>query len=474
MKTGGLADVCASLPRALLQMGADARVLLPAYRDAVARAPDARRVATLRMDGITGPVSILETQLPNRGPTVWLVEHAPSYDRPGNPYLDDRTGKPWPDNAERYALLCRAAAVLARDGAGLDWRPDVVHAHDWQTGLVAPLLSQSGRQRPRTVYSIHNLAYMGLFDRATFDRLGLPSAWWSLDALELFGQMSFLKAGVVYSDWITTVSPTYAREIQTPALGWGLEGLMRHRASRLVGILNGIDEEEWNPRSDRYLARTYEAGDWRSKSANKQALLDEFDLPATDLPLVGSIGRLVEQKGVDLVLEALERDAGIAQWIFLGTGERHFEEALADLAHRHPERIAARLGYDEGLAHRIEAGADFFLMPSRFEPCGLNQMYSMRYGTPPIVRRTGGLADTVVHADPGTLADGTASGIVFDSPDVGALRAALSAAVALYRRPDDYRRVALAGMSRNFGWAESARRYRELYEREPGTVIRDS
>lgn len=465
MKTGGLADVCASLPRASQRLGADVRILMPAYRDALSRARDAQPVAALRVAGAPGAVSILETRLPDHGPTVWLLDYPPCFDRPGNPYLDDSTGKPWPDNAERYALLCRAAAIIARDKAGLGWQPDAVHAHDWQAGLVAPLLSDG--PHPRTVFSIHNMAYQGLFDRATFDALGLPAAWWSLHALEFFGKLSFIKGGIVYSDWVTTVSPSYAREIQTPAFGYGLEGLLRHRAAHLVGIVNGIDGQEWDPRTDKHLVRNYGIGSWIHKAENKRALRDDFGLPALEMPLIGSIGRLVEQKGIDLILTALETVADSAQWVFLGSGEKQYEQALSDLALRHPEHVGVELGYSERLAHRVEAGADFFLMPSRFEPCGLNQMYSMRYGTPPIVHKTGGLADTVVHADAQTLADGTATGVVFASPDTTALRAALNEALALYRRPKDFKRVALAGMRRDFGWTESARRYHELYEREP-------
>jgi starch synthase len=460
MKTGGLADVCASLPRASKQRGADVRILMPAYRDALARAPDAKPVASLRVEGATDEIAILETHLPDHGPAVWLIAHPPFFDRPGNPYLDDSTGKPWPDNAERYALLCRVAAAIAKGEAGIVWQPEAVHAHDWQAGLVAPLLSSG--PRPRTVFSIHNMAYQGLFDRATFDKLDLPAEWWSLHALEFHGQMSFLKGGIAFSDWVTTVSPTYAREIQTPAFGYGLEGLLRHRAPHLVGILNGIDVKEWDPRTDRHLVQNFGVGSWNRKAENKRALREEFGLPSLDLPLFGSIGRLVEQKGIDLVLAVLEDQAVLAQWVFLGSGEKLYEQALLDLARRHPQQIAVRLGYDEGLAHRIEAGADFFLMPSRFEPCGLNQMYSMRYGTPPLVHRTGGLADTVAHTSARTLAEGVATGIVFETAKADSLNQALREALALYHRPKDLKRVALAGMRRDFGWAESARRYHEL------------
>ena len=305
--------------------------------------------------------------------------------------------------------------MLALNQAGLDWQPDLVHCNDWQTGLVPALLAQQ-RQRPATLFTIHNLAYQGLFDRKIFDSLSLPADWWSLDKLEFHHQLSFIKGGLVYADWITTVSPTYAREIRTPAFGCGLAGLLSHRKENLTGILNGVDYQVWSPNTDNLIVQKYTARTLERKLANKQALQKTFGLPQrADLPLLGHVGRLVEQKGLDLVLKLIPKLVKRSlQLVVLGTGQPKLETALRQAALKYPGQIAVRIEYDEQLSHLLEAGSDIFLMPSRFEPCGLNQIYSLRYGTPPIVRNTGGLADTIVDTNAATLADGSANGFSFD------------------------------------------------------------
>ncbi|MHB8347563.1 MAG: glycogen synthase GlgA [Acidiferrobacterales bacterium] len=463
IKTGGLGDVAGSLPAALQAQGCDVRLLLPGYRTALERAGNVESVTQMDLPQAVGGVRLLECRPPGTGAVTWLADCPPAYDRAGGPYLDP-LGHPWADNAERFALLGRVAASIALGEAGISWRPDVVHANDWQTGLT-PVFMMHAPQRPATVFTIHNLAYQGLFASTMLARLGLPASLWTPDSLEFHGQMSFIKGGLVYGDMLSTVSPTYAREIQAPDLGFGLDGLLRHRAQRLVGILNGIDDREWDPARDPLIARNYDRGRIRDKRINKRALQLENGLeeePQT--PLIAMVSRLVRQKGIDLVLDSVPylMRQGV-QIAFLGTGERSYEDALAALAMRHPGRVAVRLGYDETAAHRFESGADMFLMPSRFEPCGLNQLYSLRYGTVPIVRRVGGLADTVVDASKENLRAAVATGIVFDGDGPAALVAAMARALSLYGDHRSWESLVARGMQQDFSWRTSAQGYINLY-----------
>jgi len=453
MKTGGLGDVCGSLPPALQKLDCDVRILLPGYRDALAQIDTLKTVGTFEAPGLP-PISLREGLLPGTQVPVWFVDFAPAYDRAGNPYHDAK-GDPWPDNAARFALLCRAAVAVARGQAGTPWRPDIVHCHDWQTAL-APALLTADAARAVTVFTIHNLAYQGLFPRETLDLLGLPDQLWSPEALEFHGQLCFIKGGLAYADRVTTVSPTYAREIQTPEHGHGLDGLLRHRAHRLTGILNGVDERIWDPAHDEHLVATYSPRQLTGKQANKTALQNAFGLKAdSKTMLLGTVGRMVHQKGVDLVAAAIPAlmQHGI-QLAILGTGEAKLEQALRDAAARYPGQCGVIVGYDETLAHRIVAGADAFLMPSRFEPCGLSQLYSLRYGTVPIVRRVGGLADTVTDGE---------TGIVFDASDPKGLISAITRARALYRNERAWRKLMSAGMRQDFSWRHSADAYVGLY-----------
>ncbi len=461
VKTGGLADVSGSLPPAIAARGHDIRLCLPAYADLLA----GLETPAVPVEGVAldePDTRLLETRLPGSDIPVYLVDHPGFSRRPGNPYMGP-DGQPWADNAERFAGLCRSVATLADRGIG-DWRPDLLHCNDWQTGL-APALLHDRPGRPGMVFTIHNLAYQGIFDRATFEALGLPESLWHWQALEFFGQLSFIKGGLVHADRITTVSPTYAREIQTPEFGWGLDGLLRSRAGELHGILNGIDTDTWDPARDPHLPAHFQRDDLAGKAANKRALQAQIGLPqADDIPLFGFIGRLVEQKGVDLILEALDAlDDQPLQLAVLGSGEARFEHALRERAQRRPGRVAVRIGYDEALAHRIEAGADAFLMPSRFEPCGLNQLYSLRYGTPPVAHAVGGLNDTVVDATPANLAAGTANGFTFDAPRAGALAEAMRRAIATREDADAWRALQRAGMGQDFSWSRSAEQYLALY-----------
>jgi starch synthase len=464
IKTGGLADVSGSLPRALRRQGHDVRLMIPAYPAAMRNAGRVETAATLRLPGVREPIHLLAGTLKPGKLPVYLVSAHEHFDRGGNPYTD-LTGSDWGDNPDRFALLCRVIALAARDRVSLGWRPDLVHCNDWQTGL-APLYLAQEPDAPATLFTIHNLSYQGIFDRGAFDRIGLPEDLWRPDALEFHGGFSFLKSGITYAQRVNTVSPTYAREVLTPALGYGLDGLLRHLGRRFTGILNGIDYQEWDPASDPAIAAPYDAEHLDRKRANKEAVQREFGLPERPDALVfGYVGRLVEQKGVDLILGTLPRLLGQThvQVLFQGTGNRGLERALREAQQRHPDRVGAFLGYDEEKAHRIEAGSDAFLMPSRFEPCGLNQLYSLRYGTVPVVHRTGGLADTVVDATPANLEAGTATGFVFENADVEGLWYALRHTLSAWRREEDWRQLALTGMRQDFSWEASARRYESLY-----------
>jgi starch synthase len=460
IKTGGLADVSGSLPKALAELGEDVRLILPYYQ-AIKTYGDVHFLCKLRVDN--REISLLETQMPDSQVKVWLVDYPEFYNRPGNPYLDGE-GNPWPDNADRFALLSRIAVEVAMDRAGLDWQPEIVHCNDWQSGLVPALLSLE-QDRPASVFTIHNLAYQGLFPIDTILGLNLPGQLWHPGGLEFFNMLSFIKGGLVYADHITTVSPTYALEIQTATFGYGLEGLLNFRKDTLTGILNGIDLDDWNPETDQLLTKHYSAIALPSKLVNKSELQRQFGLPVSHkVPLFGLIGRLVEQKGIDLIIDCLPEMMSMPmQFVLLGSGDKAFEQRLQNLAHVYPDKMAIRLGYDEPLAHLVEAGADVFLMPSRFEPCGLNQMYSQRYGTLPIVRKTGGLADTVVDALPDTIANKTATGFVFNEASASSLLETIKRAMILYSDKKTWRAIQVNAMKKDFSWRHSAVQYSELY-----------
>jgi len=465
VKTGGLGDVSAALPAALEAGGLDVRVLLPAYRPVLAATASSRRaIATLPATDRFPAARLLEAPLPS-GVPAWLVDCPALYDRDGGPYQDPATGSDWPDNALRFALLARIAALLAGESSPLPWRPHALHCNDWQTALAPAYLRFASGARVATVVCIHNLAFQGLFPPETAAEVELPPAAYSMDGAEFYGRLSFLKAGLAYADAITTVSPTYAQEIQREPLGFGLQGLLATRAGVLHGMLNGIDDGVWNPAIDPLIALRYDAAHVEAKRGNKLALQERLGLPAdASVPLFGFVGRLTQQKGADLIAEAAARIvAGPAQLAILGTGEREYEGALRALARARSREVAVKVGFDERLAHLIEAGADAFLMPSRFEPCGLNQMYSQRYGTPPIAHATGGLCDSVVDCTPATLADGTATGFLFREPTADALGDAVGRAIAAYRDVPTWRTLQRNGMARDFGWGASAERYVALY-----------
>ena len=458
IKTGGLGDVAAALPAAMHAAGLDVRLLAPAYPALKAAFPDASPLAEF---SALGHNVILRVATTSQGVPLYLLERDDCFGRPGNPYLAP-DGAEWPDNALRFGLLSRVAALLASSDSLLAWRPDILHCNDWQTALAPAYLHYlPTAAAAASVVTIHNLAFQGLFGRDLLPALELPEDAWAMDGVEYHGYLSFLKAGLQYADAITTVSPAYAQEIQTPAGGMGLDGLLRYRADRLSGILNGIDTTQWNPADDPYLAAPYDAGHIDAKTGNKAALRTELGLAAADMPLIGIVSRFTEQKGLDLVADIANELAALpVQLAVLGNGMPEMEAAFRAMAGRWPGQFAVHVGFDERLAHRIEAGADIFLMPSRFEPCGLNQMYSLRYGTLPIVRATGGLADTVIDA--GDTRRG--NGFVFGPATPAALLATLRRAAALWRdNPRRWETLQRRGMSADFSWRAPAQCYANLY-----------
>lgn len=464
--TGGLAEVACFLPAALKARSYDVRIILPAYGDVLARKHPVERETRLRIPDTGEECILLQIRLPGHDLPVYLVDHPALFGRAGNPYLDS-AGDPWPDNAARYALYCRAVREVAAGRAGLDWAPDVLHCNDWQTGLAPALLSLDAA-RPATVFTIHNLAHQGVFPGGYFASLGLPADFANFQSLEYHGGLSFMKGGLVYADKLATVSPSYAREITTPAFGAGLDGLLRHRGADLTGILNGVDYRLWDPRHDPMIDATYWINRPSGKKVNKQHLQRQFGLAADEQAIVVAfIGRLTHQKGSDIIIDNLD---GIlahpdVQLVLLGSGDRGDERALLTAAAHNPGRMSVSIAYDEVLAHRIQAGADLLLMPSRFEPCGLTQLYAMRYGTIPIASLTGGLIDTIVDATDQTLEDHTATGFHFAPDRPASLTAALVRALHLYRtaRPR-WRQLMATAMKQEFSWDESARQYEKLYE----------
>jgi starch synthase len=462
-KTGGLAEVTGALPLALARLGHRVTLVVPRYREVDISGNNARR-ATLQFGDRRQDVAFVARPLAP-GVTAILVDAPALYDRPG---LYGQEGVDYEDNAWRFAVLSMAALEYARLTGE---RPSIIHAHDWQAGLVPVFQKMVMSDDPivggvPAVFTIHNLAFPGVFPASTLPAIGLGWDVFNMDALEYWGQISYLKGGVNFSERITTVSPTYAREILTEEHGFGFDGVLTRRAEALSGILNGIDYERWNPEADRYVPATFGVNDLSGKAAAKRALLEAVKLPVTDdslrRPLIGLISRLTEQKGYDLMAAAASALMDFdATWVLLGSGEKQYEDGWRWLAGRIPDRVSTTIGFDERLAHLIEAGADMFLMPSQFEPCGLNQMYSHRYGTVPIVRATGGLIDTVHDASDGTR---DPDGFTFREHTPAALVATVKRALAAYKKPQAWKQLQLAGMRLDHSWDASAREYVKVYE----------
>lgn len=463
IKTGGLADVASSLPRALLKLDQELKIVMPAYASVLLKAKEVgvKKMASLQV--ASQDIILWQTRLPGSRVTVLLVDIPQFSERDGNPYCGP-DGSDWPDNHWRFFIFSKTVELIALNQAELDWQPDVVHCNDWQTGLVPALLSRSA-QRPATVFTIHNLSYRGLFSYQAFAELDLPSDFWHHEKLEFYGQVSFIKGGLAFADVITTVSPSYAQEIQTPAFGCGLDGLLRSRSSSLNGILNGIDMDEWNPGADKLIHHNYNRRTVNQKVKNKIALQEKLGLPVNEkIPLLGFIGRLVEQKGIDLIFAQMDQLLlQNCQLVFLGSGFASHEKTLANLAETHPQKISVTLGYDETFAHQIEASSDLFLMPSMFEPCGLNQLYSLRYGTIPVVHSVGGLRDTVIEKAADDIGE-DGNGFIFTSPTAEDLHMAIMRALAFYQNSAAWKKLQVNAMSQDFSWEKSAQKYLHIYE----------
>jgi starch synthase len=495
-KTGGLADVAGVLPRELSRLGHDVRLILPGYGSIDRGAHGFTEWRRLSVWTYRGPVTVtIERGLlplgigegsPEGELPVYTVRHDPYFAREG---LYQTSAGDYPDNLERFACFCRATMellrLLASDGSAARpgaprsggrgngsegaWVPDLLHAHDWQSALCPIYLRTLYADLPdlsgvRTLFTIHNLGYQGVFPQAEYSKTGLSPELFTPEGLEYFESVNLMKGALLYADFLNTVSPTYSREIQSNEFGFGLQGVIAQRRDRLRGIVNGIDVETWNPTTDPYLPRRYSATDLSGKRDCKAALQRELKLPVEEVPVLGIVTRLAEQKGIDLLAEILpelvELDLQVA---ILGTGDREYEARFRSLQSRHPARIGLHVGFDEGLAHRIEGGADMFLMPSRYEPCGLSQQYSLRYGTVPIVSSTGGLADTVVSYSPRTVREGRANGFAFGTASAPGLLLAVLLALRVYENRAQWESLMRAGMQIDVSWSRSAKAYAELY-----------
>jgi starch synthase len=475
VKTGGLADVSYNLPQAFKNLRHSVRVVIPAYQSVLNKLNNNYKVLkTFQLEQYS--VRILETQIAPSGLKVWLVDIPPYFNRPGNPYVNEQ-GDDWSDNALRFGLFCKIAALIASNQIGLKWKVDIAHCNDWQTGLIPIYLDiyfdkkiANLHKKPKTIFTIHNLAYQGLHTYNSFEQLDLPNHLWSYKKLEYYGKLSFIKGGLVFADKITTVSPTYAEEVLTPEFGCGLDGLLIERQKDLIGIINGIDDSEWNPATDTNLSKTYSVKTLSEKSKNKVTLQKECQFPLLVekkiKPLVlGIVSRLSEQKGLDLLIESITELIKLPiQLVILGSGESSYESTLTHLAKNYPDKIHVTLGYNEALAHRIIAGADVFLMPSQYEPCGLTQLYSLRYGTLPLVRAVGGLADTVTNITGQTIADKTANGFSFNESTAIEFRNTIERALLIFNNKTLWKDLQYNGMKQDFSWKISAKQYLKLYK----------
>jgi len=460
-KTGGLADVIEALPRALAALGNELTVLLPRYRNTRA-VPVPMPTLTIPM-GDTLRFPRIEEGGARHGVHYYFVDDPEYFDRE---QLYGVAGRDYPDNAERFAEFCGAAIEFCKHV----WMPDVIHCHDWQAGLVPVLLrtryaKDEALKELRVVFTIHNMGYHGAFPREVMKKIGLPESLFAIDAMEFYGQINFLKGALIFSDYLTTVSPKYAEEIKTAEYGHGLDGVVRNRADRLTGILNGVDYAAWSPERDKVIAARYSPKDLSGKLACKKNLLEVFGLPpeTVNKPVIGIVSRFAGQKGFDLIEQIapdlLSEDLAIAA---LGAGDVRYEKLLRELAKAYPAKFSVKVAYDNILAHKVEAGADIFLMPSRYEPCGLNQIYSLKYGTVPVVRATGGLDDTIEAYDPAT---GRGTGFKFQAYDGPSLLAAIQQALLIFRNePKVWRRMQLSGMAKDFSWQVSAAEYANVYE----------
>lgn len=461
VKTGGLADVIGAVPKALAPLGVSVKIMMPAY-PAVAKMLSQGTVLQKISDLHGGEARLVEVQA--EGLDLLLLDAPHLFDRPGNIYLGP-DGNDWSDNHLRFGALSLIASRVAIEGVG-GWKPDLVHAHDWQAGLIPAYLHQTKKQTPPCILTIHNVAFQGLFDAGVGSVLGLSDALFTPEGTEYHGRLGFLKAGIAFSDMITTVSPTYARELLLPEYGMGLQGLLQARKANLTGILNGIDLDVWNPANDPSLVESYTAATLSKKAANRAEIEKRFALsPNPDAPLFCVISRLTTQKGLDLLIETLPGLVGRGgRLAVLGSGEKWIEASFIGAAHQFRGSVGVIIGYDEALSHLLQGGSDAILVPSRFEPCGLTQLYGLRYGTIPVVARTGGLADTIIDANAAALEAECATGIQFAPVTAAALDSAIDRTCDLFKQPDVWDKIVRRAMSHPVGWDRSASAYLDLYK----------
>ncbi len=467
IKTGGLADVSGSLPHALKSLLVDVRLLIPGYSNVLEKLEKVKKIAEFQHLPVIGHAELLMGTILETGINVMVLKAPSLYERDGGPYANSN-GEEWDDNGVRFGILSKVASLIASEHHHIiDWQPDIVHCNDWQTGLTPAYLKLVEHSNTKSIMSLHNMAFQGCYPESLVETLGLPKEHFVMEGLEYHGQLSYLKAGIFYADMISTVSPKYAEEIQTPEFGFGLNGLLSKRKKDIVGILNGIETEEWNPETDQYLFTKYNAKKLSNKAIVKETLQSKHKLKIdADAPLLGIVSRLTHQKGLDLVLPIAQKllEQG-CQLILLGSGDKYLERAFSVLAEENPATVAVNIGYNEPLSHQIMAGADLFIMPSRFEPCGLNQLYGLAYGTPPVVNPTGGLADSVIHSDNQTVKLGTANGFVMTECTSKGLLEAIGNAISVYKAaPKTWQSIQKNGMRLNLSWDNSAQEYLNMYE----------
>lgn len=467
IKTGGLADVSGSLPIALQHLGVDIRILMPGYPAVLNQLKDLHSIGFLEYLPHIGYAELLLGTIADTSMQVIAIKAPSLYERDGGPYVDTH-GNEWQDNPIRFGVLSKVAAILASSNSPIkEWLPNIVHCNDWQTGLAPAYMKLTEHSTAKAIISLHNMAFQGCFAPHWVSSLGLPSMAFGIEGFEYHGQLSFLKAALVYSEAISTVSPRYAKEIQTAAFGFGLEGLLTKRGNEIKGILNGIETDEWSPATDTHLIQNYSNADISGKAKVKEALQQRLGLHIdAHAPLLGIVSRLTYQKGLDMLLPNLQNliDQG-CQFAILGGGEKDLENAFSGIANHHPGRISVNIGYNEPLSHQIMAGSDMFIMPSRFEPCGLNQLYGLAYGTPPVVNATGGLADSVIDTNANNISNGSANGFVMVEASPEGLVACIYRALDIFRHDKNtWRQIQSNGMSQDLSWDKSAQEYFKLYQ----------
>lgn len=467
IKTGGLADVSGSLPSALQHLGVDIRILVPGYTAVLNKLSNLQAIASLESLPVIHNAALMMGTIEDTQVKVMVIKSASLYERDGSPYSDPN-GLEWLDNPVRFGILSKVAAILSGSHSPIsDWQPDIVHCNDWQTGLTPAYMKLVEQTTTKSVISLHNMAFQGCYAPGWLSTLALPHTSFAVEGFEYHGQLSFLKAGIFYADAVTTVSPSYAKEIQTAEFGFGLEGLLSKRGNEIKGILNGIEIDEWNPETDSHLIKTYSATKLAGKKLVKSTLQNKLGLHIdASAPLLGVVSRLTHQKGLDMLVPILQEliDAG-CQLALLGSGEPSLENAFRTLAANNPSKVSITIGYNEPLSHQIMAGSDMFIMPSRFEPCGLNQLYGLAYGTPPIVNATGGLADSVVDTNIVTFKNKTANGFVMSEASATSLLHCIKQALNVFNNDAGaWQQIQKNGMTQNLSWDKSALEYLSVYQ----------